>query len=191
MKRLLCVVLITLFATLIMVKLSSAANILTNASFEDGDFPPADWADWSGSESQKPDDGVAGFPVPKELSRSGNKAVGKILYGTGKRWGGFSQTVGVSYTRMFSASGWVMNRASDVALGRGTKVFIEVKFLGENEEEIRKTSSSRFTRPAGWTKLNVKGIIPQKAKKAVFSFVVIGEKGSTGKVIFDDAELNL
>ena len=163
-----------------------AANLLANPGFEQGDFPPKSWDDWSGSESDNPATaGIAGFPAPRELSHSGSKAVGKILYGTGERWGGFSQTVGVTGGRLFKASGWVMNNKNDVALGKGAKAFIEVKFLDDSENEVKKAKSSSITRST------VKGLVPGRAKKAIFSFVLVGPKGSRGKVLFDDASLTI
>lgn len=168
-----------------------AGNVLTNSSFEEGEFPPADWADWSGSASEDPNNGIAGFPAPEGMSHSGKRAVGKILYGTGERWGGFSQTVGVMGARMFNASGWVMNRKTDVALGKGAKAFIEVKFLNDDEEEIKKSKSASITRATDWTKLTVRGLVPARTKKAIFSLVLTGPKGSRGKVFFDDAALDI
>ena len=35
----------------------SGVNLLKNPSFEDGDFPPTEWSEWSGSESQNPEQG--------------------------------------------------------------------------------------------------------------------------------------
>ena len=169
-----------------------AANLLANPGFEQGDFPPKSWDDWSGSESDNPATaGIAGFPAPRELSHSGSKAVGKILYGTGERWGGFSQTVGVTGGRLFKASGWVMNNKNDVALGKGAKAFIEVKFLDDSENEVKKAKSSSITRSTDWNRLSVKGLVPGRAKKAIFSFVLTGHKGSRGKVFFDDASLTI
>ncbi|MBL7070612.1 MAG: hypothetical protein ISS26_00360 [Candidatus Omnitrophica bacterium] len=170
---------------------SYAANLLKNPGFEQGKFPPEEWSDWSGSGDENPNNGIAGFPTPVELAHSGDKAVGKIFYGTGERWGGYSQTIDITSTGTFIASGWVMNRKTDVALGNGAKVFIEVKFLDESEAEIRKTKSSSITRPTEWTKLTARGIIPGQTRKAVLSFVVLGGKKARGKVLFDDAVLEI
>ena len=173
-------------------QLCYGANLLTNPGFEKGDFPPDNWDDWSGAESENPEtDGVAGFPTPRKLSRSGNKGTGKILYGTGERWGGFSQTVNVTDGKIFNASGWVKNNKNDGALGRGARAYIEVKFLDEAESEIKKVKSGSIRGSTNWTKLSVKGAIPRKTKKAVFSFVLVGPKGSRGKVLFDDAVLDI
>lgn len=191
MKRIISLFLISLATIFFTAQSCFALNLLKNSSFEDGDFPPNDWADWSGSELENPNDGVAGFPTPEGVSHTGRRAVGKILYGSGSRWGGFSQTVDVTGGRMFNASGWVMTRSTDVALGRGAKAFIEVKFLDESENEIRKVRSAGVTRPSNWTRLTVRGLIPGKAKKAIFNFVLIGPRGSTGKVFFDDAALDI
>ena len=168
-----------------------AANILTNAGFEEGNFPPTGWSDWSGSESGEPKDGVAGFPAPKEMTYAGTKCVGKILYGSGERWGGFSQTVDVTPGKAFEASGWVLNRKNDVALTNGAKVYLEVKFLGASEKEIKVAKSNSITQPTNWTKLNVRGLVPKDAKKAIFSVVLTGNKRSTGKILFDEASLNI
>lgn len=184
-----------LIATLIVFSMSicySAGNLLKNPSLEDGDFPPTGWVDWSGSESQNPDqDGIAGFPPPKKLSHSGYKSAGKILYGTGMRWGGISQTVDIKGGGKFQASGWVMNKKGDVALGKGAEAFIEVKFLDSDENEIKKVKSNTITQPTKWIKLSMSGVAPRRAKQAVFSFVVTGPKGSKGKIYFDDASLEI
>lgn len=42
-----------------------------------------------------------------------------------------------------------------------------------------------------WTKLSISGVAPRRAKQAVFSFVIIGPKRSRGKVLFDDASLEI
>lgn len=191
MKKIIFLVLTASVIISFQVQFCYAGNVLTNSSFEEGEFPAAAWADWSGSASEDPNDGIAGFPAPLGMSHSGKHAVGKILYGSGERWGGFSQTVDVIGGGMFNASGWVMNRKTDVALGKGAKAFIEVKFLNEDEEEIKKSKSASITRPTDWAKLTVRGLIPARAKKAVFSFVVTGPKGSRGKVFFDDAALDI
>ena len=175
--------------TFCVIQTCHCGDMLKNGGFEQGNFPPEEWSDWSGNEYEDPNNGVAGFPTPKELSRTGNKAVGKILYGTGKRWGGFSQTVEVSGGGRFNASGYVMNNKNDVALGRGAKVFLEVKFLSGDEEEIKKVKSANVTRPTDWKKLSANGLVPHNARQAVYSFVFTGEKSSRGKVIFDDAKL--
>ncbi len=172
-------------------QLCYAANLLTNPGFEEGNFPPTDWDDWSGSGSENPNDGVAGFPAPPESKHSGSKAVGKILYGTGERWGGLSQTVGVIDGRRFKASGWVKNNKNDGALGKGAKAYIEVKFLYRNKVELKKAKSFNVSKATDWTKLTVRGHVPGKAEKAVFSFVLVGSKGSRGKVLFDDAVLDI
>jgi len=172
-------------------QLCYGGDVLKNGGFEQGDFPPTDWSDWSGNEFEDPNNGVAGFPTPKEAAHRGNKAVGKILYGSGKRWGGFSQTVEIPGGGRFNASGWVMNSKNDVALGRGGKVFVEVKFLNGDEEEIKKVKSNTITRPTKWTKLSANGLVPRHARKVILSFVFTGEKSSRGKVIFDDAQLNI
>lgn len=168
-----------------------AANILTNPGFEEGDFPPTGWADWSGSGSGEPKDGVAGFPAPREMAHNGSKCVGKILYGGGERWGGFSQTVDVAPGKAFEASGWVLNKKNDVQLTNGAKVYIEVKFLDAGEKEIKVSKSNSITQPTDWTKLNVRGLVPKDATKAVFSIVLIGNNRSKGKILFDDASLNI
>ncbi|MDP3789070.1 MAG: carbohydrate binding domain-containing protein, partial [Candidatus Omnitrophota bacterium] len=170
---------------------SPAANILTNSGFDEGDFPPAGWSDWSGSGSGEPADGVAGFPAPQEMAYSGDKCIGKIFYGAGDRWGGFSQTVDVIPGNSFEASGWVMNKQNDVPLRNGAKVYIEVKFLGQGEKELKVAKSNSITQPTKWTKLSVRGLVPSGAKKAVFSIVLTGTKKSTGKILFDEASLNI
>lgn len=189
-KILLCV---SLAAALLLcaVPKSLAANILTNPGFEEGNFPPTGWSDWSGSESGEPKDGVAGFPAPKEMTYAGAKCVGKILYGSGDRWGGFSQTIDVTPGKAFEASGWVLNKKNDVALTNGAKVYLEVKFLGASEKEIKVAKSNSITQPTNWTKLNVRGLVPKDAKKAIFSVVLTGNKRSTGKILFDEASLNI
>ncbi|MDD5680860.1 MAG: hypothetical protein PHI59_06445 [Candidatus Omnitrophica bacterium] len=168
-----------------------AANILTNPGFEEGEFPPTGWSDWSGSASGEPKDGIAGFPVPKEMARNGAKCVGKILYGGGERWGGFSQTVDVTPGKAFDANGWVLNKKNDGPLTNGAKVYLEVKFLDGGENEIKIAKSNRITQPTNWTKLNVKGLVPKNAVKAVYSIVLIGGKKANGKILFDDASLNI
>ncbi len=168
-----------------------AVNILTNYGFEEGDFPPTGWSDWSGSGSEEPTDGVAGFPAPQEMTYSGSKCIGKILYGAGDRWGGFSQTVDIVPGNSFEASGWVLNKKNDVPLRDGAKVYIEVKFLGQGEKELKVAKSNSITQPANWTKLSVRGLVPSDAKKAVFSIVLTGTKKSTGKILFDEASLNI
>lgn len=170
---------------------SSAANILTNPGFEEGDFPPTGWADWSGSGSGEPVDGVAGFPAPKEMAYAGSKCIGKILYGAGDRWGGFSQTVDVIPGKAFEASGWVLNKKNDGPLKDGAKVYIEVKFLGNGGKEIKEAKSNSITQPTDWTELTARGLVPSDAKKAVFSIVMTGTKKSTGKILFDEASLNI
>lgn len=170
---------------------SYAANILTNPGFEEGDFPPTDWSDWSGSASGEPKDGVAGFPAPKEMAYAGSKCIGKIFYGEGERWGGISQTVSVTPGKAFEASGWVLNKRNDVPLRNGAKVFIEVKFLDGAEKEIKIVKSSSITEPADWTKLTARGLVPRDAVKAVFSLVLTGEQKSTGKILFDEPSLSI
>lgn len=170
---------------------SYAANVLLNAGFESGNFPPSDWADWSGSSSGDPKDGVAGFPAPKEMAYAGSKCVGKIFYGEGERWGGISQTVDVLPAKAFEASGWVLNKSNDVPLKNGAKVFIEVKFLDSAEKEIKIVKSNSITEPTNWIKIAIRGLIPKSAQKAVFSFVIIGSNKSTGKVLFDEPSLNI
>ncbi len=189
MKKMTLPLFLAVILTLSAARACYGGDVLKNGGFEQGDFPPAEWSDWSGNEYDDPNNGIAGFPTPKESARAGDKAVGKILYGTGKRWGGISQTVGIEGGGRFDASGWVMNNKNDVALGRGAKVFIEVKFLDGNEEELKLVKSNAVTRPTNWTRLTANGLVPQNARKAVFSFVFIGEKGSRGKAIFDDAKL--
>lgn len=173
------------------VSSSRAANILSNPGFEEGDFPPRDWSDWSGSGSGKPADGVAGFSAPQKMAYSGSKCIGKILYGTGDRWGGFSQTVNITSGKTFEASGWVLNKRNDVPLRNGAKVYIEVKFIDSGEKELKAAKSNNITQSADWTKLSVRGIVPSNARKAIFSIVFTGTKKSTGKILFDGASLNI
>src|SRR3990167_2769357 len=170
---------------------SYAANILTNPGFEEGNFPPRDWSDWSGSASGDPKDGVAGFPAPREMVYAGSKCIGKIFYGEGERWGGISQTVNVTPGKAFEASGWVLNKTNDVPLKDGAKVYIEVKFLDAAEKEVKIAKSSSITQPTDWTKLTVRGLVPRDAVKAVFSIVLTGDKKSTGKILFDEPNLNI
>ena len=84
-----------------------------------------------------------------------------------------------------------MNKKSDVALGDGADAFIEVKFLDSSAIEIKKVKSNSITQPAEWTELSISGGIPRRAEQVVFSFVVIGPEGSRGKVLFDDASLEI
>ena len=84
-----------------------------------------------------------------------------------------------------------MNNKNDVALGKGAKAFIEVKFLDDSENEVKKVKSSSITRSTDWNRLSVNGLVPGRAKKAIFSFVLVGHKGSRGKVFFDDASLTI
>ena len=168
-----------------------AANILPNPGFEEGNFPPTGWSDWSGSGSGEPKDGVAGFPAPKEMTHTGAKCVGKIFYGNGDRWGGFSQTVDVASGTAFEASGWVLNKKNDVPLTNGAKVYLEVKFLDSGDKEIKVAKSNSITQPTDWIKLNVRGLVPKNAVKASFSVVLTGGNKSTGKILFDDASLNI
>ena len=191
-KRIFYTLLIVAIIILSTVQYCHAANLLLNPGFEKGDFPPNNWDDWSGSDSENPKtDGVAGFLTPGELSHSGNRGVGKILYGTGERWEGFSQTVDITGGRMFNASGWVKNNKNDVALGRGASAYIEVKFLDESENEIKKATSGKVRNSTDWIRLSAKGVVPSRAKKAIFSLVLVGSKGSRGKVFFDDASLSV
>ena len=190
-KIILCVFFILPLITFFSIDNSYALNLLVNPGFEQGDFPPTSWNDWSGSGSEDPNDGIAGFPVPQELSHSGIKAVGKVLYGTGERWGGFSQTVNLKGPGHLNASAWVMNKKNDVALGGGAKAFIEVKFLDAADLEIRKVKSNSIRSSTRWTKLSLRGMIPSKTEKVIFSFVVTGAKGSRGKVFLDDALLTV
>lgn len=189
-KNILCVFITALLFSCLAPE-SYAANVLTNAGFETGDFPPADWADWSGSASNDPKDGVAGFPASKEMAYAGLKCVGKIFYGEGERWGGISQTADVTPARAFEASGWVLNKRNDVPLKNDAKVYIEVKFLDAAEKEVKIAKSNSITQPTNWTKLTVRGLVPRNAKKAVFSFVLTGGKKSTGKVLLDEPSLNI
>jgi len=145
---------------------SYAANILTNPGFEEGNFPPTGWSDWSGSASGDPKDGVAGLPAPKEMVYAGSKCIGKIFYGEGERWGGVSQTVNVAPGKAFEASGWVLNKSNDVALRDGAKVYIEVKFLDAAEKEVKIVKSNSITQPTDWTKLTARGLVPRDAVKA-------------------------
>ena len=168
-----------------------AANILTNPGFEEGNFPPRDWSDWSGSASGDPKDGVAGFPAPKEMVYAGSKCIGKIFYGEGERWGGVSQTVNVAPGKAFEASGWVLNKSNDVALRDGAKVYIEVKFLDAAEKEVKIVKSNSITQPTDWTKLTARGLVPRDAVKAVYSVVLTGGNKSTGKILFDEPSLNI
>lgn len=170
---------------------SLAVNVLANSGFEEGNFPPTCWSDWSGSGSLEPADGVAGFPAPQEMAHSGSKCIGKVFYGTGDRWGGFSQTVDIVPGSSFEASGWVLNRQNDVPLRNSAKAYIEVKFLGQGEKELKVAKSNSITQPANWTKLSVRGLVPSGAKKAVFSIVMTGTKKSTGKILFDEASFNI
>lgn len=168
-----------------------AENLLKNAGFEESDFPPAEWADWSGSGSNKPDDGVAGFLAGKEAAHSGDKCAAKILYGYGERWGGYSQTADIPQAGMLNASAWVMNKRTDVALSKGAHAYLEIKFVDDGNVEIKKIKSPAIRNPAAWTKLSARSLIPAKARKAIFSFVLIGPKGAGGKVFFDDAYLSV
>jgi len=191
-KMIFCVSLIALTMTLFAVQNCHAANLLMNPGFEKGDFPPDNWDDWSGSESDNPErNGVAGFPAPAKQSHSGNKGVGKILYGSGKRWGGFSQTFDITGGRRFAASGWVKNNKNDGAMRKGTTAHIEVKFLDGNDDEIKIVKSNSIRQSTRWIKLSARGVIPGNAEKAVFSFVLLGRKGSVGKVLFDDAAFEI
>ncbi|MBU4376875.1 MAG: hypothetical protein KKD29_05275 [Candidatus Omnitrophica bacterium] len=189
-RNILCIFITALLLSCVTPE-SYAANILLNAGFEAGDFPPADWADWSGSASDDPKDGVAGFPAPKEMAYEGSKCVGKIFYGEGERWGGISQTVDVTPSKAFEASGWVLNKRNDVPLKNDAKAYIEVKFLDALENEVKIAKSNSITQSTNWTKLVVRGLVPRDAKKAVFSFVITGGKKSTGKVLFDEPSLNI
>lgn len=175
---------------LISTAFSAQFNLLQNPGFEEGDFPPAGWSDWSGSETGVPEDGVAGFPVDKQNARTGNKAAGKIFYGRKARWGGFSQTVSCKGGGYFSASGYVRNKQGDVALGGG-QAFVELKFLDETGLELKKIASSLIKGPCSWKQLTVSGSAPYRAKSVVFSFVVTGGAGAHGKVFFDDAFLSI
>ncbi len=168
-----------------------AANILTNPGFEEGNFPPTDWSDWSGSASGDPKDGVAGFPAPKEMVYAGSKCIGKIFYGKGERWGGISQTISVTPGKAFEASGWVLNKKNDVPLRNGARVYIEVKFLAGAEKEVKVVKSNSITEPTDWTKLTARGLVPRDATKAVFSLVLTGGNKSTGKILFDEPSLNI
>ena len=172
--------------------MSYAVNLLENPGFEMGDFPPENWSDWSGSESDRVEnDGIAGFPGDRSHAHLGNRSGGKILYGSGERWGGFSQTIDIAGGGAFKASGWVMNNKNDGAMGKGAKAYIEIKFLDESKFEIKVVKSSTVRRPARWTKLYLNGVIPSKSRQVIFSFVLIGAKSSRGKVLFDDASFDV
>ncbi len=168
-----------------------AENVLINSGFEGGDFPFEGWVDWSGSESNVPEDGVAGFPVPTELAHQDAKAMGKILYGTGDRWGGISQEVEIRGPGMFRASGWIMSQAGDDGLKGGAKAYIEVKCVDGYDAELKKVKSSSVSRPTMWNKVTLRGIIPEETQKIIYSFVVTGNTRSSGKVLFDDAVLDI
>ncbi len=193
MKRLLFVCITMLCISIVFVTSSSAAlnNILQNPGFENSGWPPANWSEWQGSASGKSTDGVAGY-ISDTVFHAGSQSVGRKLYGSGIRWGGYSQDVDVRPGETVTVSGWLMSPSSDGPLRSGAEAYIELKFLdgGGNQVAVYKSASLKTVSP--WIKYTITKITPASAVKARFSFVLYASRStSSGKVYFDDGALEV
>ena len=161
-------------------------NLLQNPGFEDSDWPPIYWSEWAGSGSGSPEDGVAGYLTP--TSHTGTQSAARKLYGSGIRWGGYSQDIAINEWDLVTASGWLMSSTSDDPLANGAVAYIEIKFFDGSNEELGMYKSAPLTGASSWVHHTISKYAPATAAKARFSFVLVGDAdNATGTVYFDDA----
>lgn len=167
---------------------AEAANLLGDPGFEAG-WPPVLWYGWGGPAGGS----VPGFSAPPGSAHSGTRAVGKVLSGTGDRWGGYSQSVTIKEGDVITASGWLMSPSSgdNPPLNNGAKAFIKLEFLNSSNNQLAGYESTSITSAKPWVKRVVTATAPAGAVKATFSFILTGTAASTGSVFFDDALLEV
>lgn len=196
MRQFLKRTLIVLFTSICLTPLLSEnaspglINVLQNPGFEALGWPPANWSEWSGAASGNPADGAYGY-IEAKVVHSGLQSAARGLYGSGIRWGGYSQDAQVRERESVTASGWLMSPAK-IALKNGAAAYIELKFLDGSNKELAVYKSGQLTSASSWVKRAITKTAPTGTQIARFSFVLYG--GSTkaaGLVYFDDAALEV
>ncbi len=166
-------------------------NLLSNSSFEDSSWPPVNWSEWEGSVSNLSADGVVGY-LNITVSHTGLQSAARKLYGSGIRWGGYSQDVTVNEENIVTASGWLMSSLSDDPLANGTEAYIELKFFDGSNGELAVYRSTPLTSASSWVQHSITETSPAGTITARFSFVLLGTgDNATGTVYFDDAVLKM
>ncbi len=166
-------------------------NELLNGGFEESGWPPVNWSQWGGSASGEPADGCYGY-IDTAEAHSGSQSAVRGLFGSGVRWGGYTQDVAIGGWDLVTASCWLMSSSSDDPLANGAKAYIEVKFLDGSDAEIGYYRSAPLQSASPWTEHTVRRCAPKNAAKARLSLVLFAEEeGSSGKVYFDDASIKI
>jgi len=169
------------------VPLSERGNILENPDFEDSLWPPISWSEWNGADT--PNSGAYGYLTDTE-SHAGVYSVVRGLYGSGIRWGGYSQEVTVSPGESVISSGWLMSLTGENALRDGAEAYIELIFLDDSSNELAKYNSKSLTGASYWVKHQIIQSAPQDATRARLNFVLVAnQSAASGEVYFDDALL--
>lgn len=191
MKKRIVSVIFACMTLLASLTYAETANLLKDSGFEDSSWPlpSAPWTDWGSGEQG----GVAGFQAPDGIQHFGNKSAGKMLYGTGIRWGGYSQSVAIKEGDTITASGWLMSTSSGgyTPLSDGAEAFIKLEFFDNLDNSLASCESAPITSASPWVKHAITYSAPPGAVKATFGFILIGEDASTGTAFFDDAFLGV
>ena len=166
-------------------------NELQNTGFEDSTWPPDGWSEWAGASSGNPGDGSYGY-IETTDTHSGSRSAARGLFGSGIRWGGFSQDVAVEGWDLIKASCWLMSPSSDDPLADGAKAYVEIKFYDESDGLIGYYQSQPLEGPGDWARHELERCAPKNAAKVRFGLILFtDEENASGKVYFDDASLEV
>lgn len=183
--------LLCLSLVFIVASYAGSINLLQNPGFEALGWPPANWSEWQGSASGNPADGVAGY-ISTSAAHTGSQSAVRELYGSGIRWGGYSQDVDIDPGVSVTASGYLMSPSSDNPLKIGAEAYIELKFFDASYNELAVYKSDPLKGASSWVEHSIIQEAPAGTAKARFSFVLYtGRRNSSGKVYFDDAAIEI
>jgi len=162
-------------------------NLLQNSGFDGSLWPPASWSEWSGATVPPETGGAYGY-IYDQVNHSAPHCVVRGLYGTGVRWGGFSQdAIIINPGDAITASAWLMSPLSK-PLANGAEAHIELIFFSSSWKELAKYQSPQLTGASGWVQRSITQVAPAEATYARINLVLIGANdNSSGEVYFDDA----
>ncbi len=163
-------------------------NLVINPGFEESGWPPASWDQWDGSTGSG---GVSGS-ISTSVAHSGAQSTARALWGTGGRWGGYTQDVAVTEGDFVRASGWLMSKSDNDPLADGAEAYIEVKFLDSGDSELEVYSSTPLTEASTWVRHVIEEEAPEGSVKARFSFILsTDDENASGTAYFDDAYIRI
>lgn len=137
-------------ALLASVAAASAANLLVNPGFEanSGHVIPSGWTRFAPTNAQAFGNYWIESGVPAHGGTLYWKQWGSSYVATSTNVAGLSQTFSSAPGSIYQASGWMFTRGSDL-LGVGCMTWLEVVFLGANDQPLALFKSPDFTRDSG------------------------------------------